>query len=1059
MCFDKSCLSQDTKCPISDNCYTLDKMAFHVMRGNWKLNNTTELQFLPGQHTLSSQHSVQIHGRKHNLTLKPASQQQYSPSLIDVHSVSRNSTVGTLSPSILCNHLYKIVGFTIENVSELRIEGIQLYNCEIDCENSIKVTMTRVLAQTSYFTASTISEQLFHNQMFVDSQVVLSNSTLVIQNCTFTSSQNEKKYTSNTNTNIRYIHGSQHTHLSVENSTFLGATHTAVYLLSSTLAISGNTVFSENSGKQGGAVALHESLIILLDEAKVSFLNNHATSVGGAIFATNDILDSYIRYPVGPSRSISECHIICGKPSGITVSFINNTANDGGSATYGVTLSVCWAVYCNARNLQKIFRFEPDEPSLISSDPLRVCICQNNIPNCSIQNQTYVNVFPGDSFEINLTVVGFLYGTVRSTIVATLWHQSSTSKLGTDYEESKTIFGCTPVQYTVYSNRSEEVLVLATPTTSSSVTNGPLPVTVQNEVSAMKLSNHLPQNAFQSALFVRVGIQECPPGFERSAATPVHCKCVSIVEQNGLQCNITSQTITRSGTVWLGYSNNHGVTVHKLCPFGYCRSELVSVHMHSPDTNWTQNRSKLYSPDVQCTQNRSGVLCGRCETGLSIALGNSRCIRCTNPSIALLLVFITAGVLLVLLIKVLNLTVSVGTINGLIFYANIVGANQATFFPSGHMISKILTVFISWLNLDLGIETCFFNGLDSYWKTWLQFVFPLYIWSIAIVIIIISNRSTRFTRLVGSNSVPVLATLLLLSYSKLLRTSIAVFSFAQINYQDGSKYLAWAVDGNVQYLGQKHVILFTVSGAAVIGLWMPYTIILLSGNSIRKCTSYKRLSWMLKLQLFFDAYHGPFNYRHVHWVGTLLVARAVLPIVFAAFFATETSINLLSITLCTVTLMMYTPLFGFAYKEKWLTALECSFLLNLTVLSSGTLYIELTGSKGKDWLVGISVGVAILQFLGILVYHSVTFTFKHAQMRVISKLKAMLNSRANFIRLETTSEEALNELDIDAREAEAAREAPAVTETVIDPPQEEQPLSKMLGHDRDQFITGTVYTT
>ena len=65
-----------------------------------------------------------------------------------------------------------------------------------------------------------------------------------------------------------------------------------------------------------------------------------------------------------------------------------------------------------------------------------------------------------------------------------------------------------------------------------------------------------------------------------------------------------------------------------------------------------------------------------------------------------------------------------GTVNGLIFYANIVAGNKAVFLPSGD--SNFLTVFVAWLNLDLGIETCFYDGMDAYARTWLQFVFPLY---------------------------------------------------------------------------------------------------------------------------------------------------------------------------------------------------------------------------------------------------------------------------------------------------------------------------------------------
>jgi hypothetical protein len=51
-----------------------------------------------------------------------------------------------------------------------------------------------------------------------------------------------------------------------------------------------------------------------------------------------------------------------------------------------------------------------------------------------------------------------------------------------------------------------------------------------------------------------------------------------------------------------------------------------------------------------------------------------------------------------------NLTISTGSINGLLFYANIIKLNQPVSF-NGTSI-PVLTQFISWINLDFGIETC-----------------------------------------------------------------------------------------------------------------------------------------------------------------------------------------------------------------------------------------------------------------------------------------------------------------------------------------------------------------
>ena len=81
--------------------------------------------------------------------------------------------------------------------------------------------------------------------------------------------------------------------------------------------------------------------------------------------------------------------------------------------------------------------------------------------------------------------------------------------------------------------------------------------------------------------------------------------------------------------------------------------------------------------------------------------------------------------MLVALILLLNLTVAAGTLNGIIFYVNIVNANIQTFLLSSR--PSFFSVFISWLNLDIGLDTCFFEGMDSYLKTWLHAVGISYI--------------------------------------------------------------------------------------------------------------------------------------------------------------------------------------------------------------------------------------------------------------------------------------------------------------------------------------------
>ena len=139
---------------------------------------------------------------------------------------------------------------------------------------------------------------------------------------------------------------------------------------------------------------------------------------------------------------------------------------------------------------------------------------------------------------------------------------------------------------------------------------------------------------------------------------------------------------------------------------------------------------------------------------------------------------------------VLNLTVSIGTINGLIFYASIVKISESTgiFFPNGPI--PVLSQFIAWLNLDLGIETCFYPGMTAYHKVWLQFVFPLYIWFIIATIIVLCRYSTWLSNKIGGNVVQVLATLILLSFTKIFRTFAPALNWVTLPCRNESNVTA-----------------------------------------------------------------------------------------------------------------------------------------------------------------------------------------------------------------------------------------------------------------------------
>ena len=188
-----------------------------------------------------------------------------------------------------------------------------------------------------------------------------------------------------------------------------------------------------------------------------------------------------------------------------------------------------------------------------------------------------------------------------------------------------------------------------------------------------------------------------------------------------------------------------------------------------------------------------------CRPGFGHSLGSSRCIPCSDhwlpELIGIVAASFVAGIALVIFILTLNLTVAVGTINGILFYANIVAVNTDIYFlPS--TTSNFVTVFISWLNLDIGFDVCFKTekytyytiSLDNFYKTLLQLAFPVYVISLVIIVIVASEHSFKFAKIIGKgNPVAILATMILISLAKLLNAIIASASLAYFQPAYGSR--------------------------------------------------------------------------------------------------------------------------------------------------------------------------------------------------------------------------------------------------------------------------------
>jgi hypothetical protein len=707
-----------------------------------------------------------------------------------------------------------------------------------------------------------------------------------------------------------------------------------------------NMIFVHNVGKRGGAMAFYawSKLIPIKGHTNLTFMDNHATIVGGAIFVQDYYYMSW--------GTIFE--FVQESKSGIkppNFNFINNSAIQAGDALYGGTGN------------KKDFTFDNsnrDRLSEGSTNPFRVCMCINSSPHCKTKEKRF-RLIPGQLFKIDVVAVGQWNGVVPANIQLKLNETNATVKAN-EYIQS-TGRNCTRLTYTFTFIKQYEIMDLQVITTNR--------------------DSHKGVN-----LKILLFFQNCSLGFSFKSETST-CICNKVLTYHGIECDIETLTVIRSSPKWINATNEHltpsdqsGVIVHDHCPYDYCK-ELAIQSLN------------LTSPDQQCALHRSGTLCGGCQTNFSQVLGTSKCKICTNSRLPLIpFLFALAGVALVVCLTFLNITVTAGTINGLIFYANIIKATDAFFFPQLASDSTF-SIFIAWLNLDIGIETCFYDGLDAYTKTWLQFTFPLYIWLIVIVIIVAAHHSTKISKLVGKNPVQVLATLFLLSYAKMLRTIIIIFSSTTLTYPDGYVKRVWLYDGNLDFLKGKHIPLFIVALLFLILVSVPFTATLMCIQWLQKISHIKIIAWVTKLQPLFDAYTGPYKVKHRYWVGLLLLIRVCLFLVFSLNIYGDPTINLLAIVAFMFTLFAYLSIIGGVYKLWWINIIESAFILNLGLLSAAGLYKVAANVAITPAITYTSTGVAFVLLIAIVSYH---LAAKISQTKRGQKLIACVNKTYHCLR-------------------------------------------------------------
>ena len=775
--------------------------------------------------------------------------------------------------------------------------------------------------------------------------------SILLTNCVFKHNTNTPSSDGSYSSGSAVLYSSyQVGRLMIEDCTFIHNEVTAMAAFRSYLYFSGNVTIHNNTGYEGGGIVLCEASFMFIGRnTTLTISNNHANVSGGGIFAEGRCAQSeplcFYQLIIEPNENVTEIL------DATKIHLTNNTAVYAGSQIFGGTADNCHIPNVHKDIFFDLFKFShpQNDTSYISSDPLNVCFCNESmLPDCSIDNQSFVT-YSGQKFNVSLVTVGQYDGTVPG--VADL----SASDNGTIQADALKPLGknCTSVPVTVYTDKNKVWVK----------------VQVKNQHANFLLN--------VKRIKIIVHIKDTPIGFASTGDSSEPYICTMHPENitmEGFKCFIENDTgvILRPTPKWLGYhkSPDHNISgffVQPHCPLDYCHER--NVHIKVTD--------KIFSQDDQCNNDRSGILCGQCKPNYSLSMSSFVCIDCRDypmkKTIGWSLVFIISGIVFVFMLLLINFTVTQGMLSELLFYANTVFVFKSTFLPSTAVDSpckQMLSLIINVINLNYGYRNCFFHGMDMVGRTWLQFLLVIYLWTIAIVIVLLCRKFTRFANFIGYNSVQVLATILLFSYSSLVLGILYSLAFTFLQLPE-SKKTVMLYDGNVPYFSKKHIGLFIVGSVFAI-LSLAFTLTLLCIQPLQRYSHWRLLKWVNKLKPLIDAYTCPHIIKpHCRfWNGFLLLVRSTFYIFLIAGYNSRVILTSISI-ICVIVLGTAWSLGG-VYQRSYLNYISSSYIMNCCVLSILTIFFNDPHAYAAVTTSCISISITTAILLGILLCHILT---------------------------------------------------------------------------------------
>ena len=699
--------------------------------------------------------------------------------------------------------------------------------------------------------------------------------------------------------------------LILSSTNFTNNIGSALLISSTVLYLQPQNLFVNNIADNGAAIYFNENSYLILDvnsSSLAKFIGNTVRFRGGAVYV-DFTPDSFSCNPVLFVRTVDVA----------AISFDSNSAGIAGNDIYFNFIESCDEDF-TLPILNIISRFNYTQTNgAIDSSPLKVNLCSRD--SCDLINDSCSVDRPnmlGHPISFSTTVCDYFNNPSRETV--------------------QVFISCVDCNSTYRLQNSEVCLRNG----NEMITVTGVNATERNHDDDFSLLLNMisipsPQFKVITAM-LSVKLSPCFSGYVFNPSSQI-CDCYNN-DDDVIQCNGDNAEISQG--YWFG--SVLGKRTVSLCPNFYCDFS----HRNETGNGYYSLPREL---DDQCRLHRTGVACGDCSSGYTLAYNAPDCVDERKCSWMLpLVIVLTILYWIIIVIGVAFLThskfqISLGHLYGIIYYYSIVDVLLGNDLYISDGVFQLVAVISSFAKLTPQIigKLCFvkeLSGIDQ------QFINYIQVIAVSLLLFGIS-RAAKYSRRIANFGqrfiVRAVCVLLLLSYTSLASTSLQLLRPLKFNDVDGTFSYS---SPDVKYFSGRHVVYGIVAILCVVVFVIGLPFLLVLEPFLRSSFNFVRIKPLL------DQFQGSYKDKYRWFAAYYLICRLVIFIISYAVNNYQDRLYCLQ-TACIVIVLIH----GWIqpYKYKYLNTLDSAILVIIVLVVNLT-----TFNYSQSTTIGISVVLILL---------------------------------------------------------------------------------------------------